>query len=1042
MKLKLPSSLLTLAALACLSTAAPAQTAARVTGVVKSSAGQAVAGAKIKAVGQNRSQELEATSAEDGTFSLPELAPDTYQISASAPRFSECAVVVEVGVGQARAIELRLNTLAEGTVIAVSKDVSADLSSASLSVNVTPQEVSSMPLNGRSYSILTLLAPGAVNLGDGGFDKLSFSGQPTSHNRYSFDGIDAGSVIDPNPGWFPVVGTQFRLQTSIETIQEFRVDTALEPAEYGMGSGGLVNVVSRSGSGQLHGSLYENFRHSDLAARDFFATGDGRLRMNQYGATAGGAIPGLLGKDRAFFFAAYERLGESSMVSGQGPVPTTTLMAISNPATARIIATLPVAPTPAPGILIVLNERSGMSRLGEWNGSARLDLNLTDRNKLALRYVKAKQWMNTLDQTTVTPRYMLAHAAPDNAMASWNGSLGTVFNELKFGLNRAPTGLTYATPFGWMSDFVALPGAQLSTWAFGGVGKQAGGDYGRAADYRSRSYSVIETVTWNRGRHSVKAGMEIRAVRVPLSTLGGTVYSFSTAGFVADLGATVSYIGDLHSEAQQNLYGGFVQDEWRVRDDLSVNAGLRYEFYTAVNASGGQARVFDMNRLGFLPSGSAPYQPSGMGLAPRLGLAWAPKAMHSRTILRLGGAIHNSPGQLRDFLGPIENATPRFSADGLSFPADLNAAAAAGRTVQTPIGIDSSSRFADRVYQWGMSVQQVLPAQFTAQAAYLGSAARDLITRRWGNLITGATPYGSLLRQNPAFGEIPYIAGGGSDNYHALQLQLNRRFAEDLLVGAQFSWSHNLTDTQSEGTTLQNPACLQCEKGPADFDVRRAASINAVYHVPLGRGSRHWNKGIAGAVLAGWSAGTLFSLRTGVPVNVTLARSDIAFMTAAGEVVSPGTPGAFPVLDTPAGGGTYGSFRPGVAAGVSPYLNRRLLVLNPEALTVPRLGTYGNLGRDALTGPGFSQLDGQASRTFHCGERAELQFRADIYNVLNHANFAPPTGILVNVSPLIQPGEAFTTAESANFGVISSTVGRNLGLGTSRQIQLGLRVSF
>jgi hypothetical protein len=271
---------------------------------------------------------------------------------------------------------------------------------------------------------------------------------------------------------------------------------------------------------------------------------------------------------------------------------------------------------------------------------------------------------------------------------------------------------------------------------------------------------------------------------------------------------------------------------------------------------------------------------------------------------------------------------------------------------------------------------------------------------------------------------------------------LNRRFAEDLLVGAQFSWSHNLTDTQSEGTTLQNPACLQCEKGPADFDVRRAASINAVYHVPLGRGSRHWNKGFAGAVLAGWSAGALFSLRSGVPVNVTLARFDISFMTAAGEVVSPGTPGAFPVLDTPAGGGTYGSFRPGVAAGVSPYLNSRLLVLNPEALTVPRLGTYGNLGRDALTGPGFSQLDGQATRTFHCGERAEVQFRADIYNALNHANFAPPTGMLVNVSPFIQPGEAFTTAQSANFGVISSTVGRNLGLGTSRQIQLELRVSF
>ena len=1042
MKFKISGFLLTIAALASVATRAPAQSTARITGVVRSSAGQAIGGAKIKAAGQNRSQELEATSAEDGAFSLPELAADTYQVSASAPRYSECAVVVEVGVGQARAIELKLNTLDESTVIAVSKDVTADLSSASLSVNVTPQEVSAMPLNGRSYSVLMLLAPGAVNVSDGGFDKLSFSGQSTSHSRYSFDGIDAGSVIDPSPGWFPVVGTQFRLQTSIETIQEFRVDTALQPAEHGMGAGGQVNVVSRSGSGQLHGSLYENFRHSDLAARDFFAVGDGRLRMNQYGATAGGPIPGLLGRNRAFFFAAFERLGESSMVSEQAPVPTPTLMAISNPATAQIVATLPVVPAPDPSLLIVLSERSGMSRLGEWNGSARLDLNLTDGNKLALRYVKARQSLDTLDQTTVTPRYMLAHAAPDNAMASWNSAMGTVFNELKFGLNRAPTELSYTTPFGWMSDFVALPGAQLSTWAFGGVGKQAGGDYGRAADYGSRSYSAIETVSWIGARHNVKAGVELRAVRVPLSTLGGTVYSFSTAGFIADLGATVSYIGDLQAEAQQNLYGGFVQDEWRVRDNLSINVGIRYEFFSAVNGSGGQARVFDMNRLSFLPSGSSPYQPTRMGLEPRLGLAWAPQAMRAKTVLRLGGAVLDSPGQLRDFLGPIQNEASRFSADGLSFPADMSAVAAAGLTVQTPIGIDASSHFAERVYQWGVSVQQVLPAQFTAQAAYLGSSARDLLTRRWGNLVAGMTPYGQLLRQNPAFGEIPYVAGGGSADYHALQLQLNRRFSADLVVGGQFSWSHNLTDTQSEGATLQNPACLQCEKGPADFDVRRAASINAVYHVPLGRGSRHWSNGFAGAALEGWSTGALFSVRSGLPVNVTLARTDVSFMTATGEIVSPGTPGAFPVLDTPAGGGTYGSFRPSVAAGVNPYLNNRLLVFNPAAFTVPQLGSYGNLGRDALMGPGFAQLDGQASRTFHCGERAELQFRADIYNAPNHPNFAPPTGMLVNVSPFVQPGEAFSMSQSANFGVISSTVGRNLGLGTSRQIQLGLRLSF
>jgi hypothetical protein len=388
------------------------------------------------------------------------------------------------------------------------------------------------------------------------------------------------------------------------------------------------------------------------------------------------------------------------------------------------------------------------------------------------------------------------------------------------------------------------------------------------------------------------------------------------------------------------------------------------------------------------------------------------------------------------------NAGSRFSADGLSYPADLNAATAAGQTVQNPEGIDSSSTFPERVYQWGASVQQLLPGQFTAQAGYLGNAGRGLITRRWGNTIDGMSPYGVVSRQNPAFGEIDYIAGGGTDNYHALQLQLNRRFTADLVIGAQYSWSHNITDTQSDETTLQNPACLRCDKGPADFDVRQAATFDVVYHVPLGSGSRHLGNGMAGKLLASWSTAVLYNVRSGIPVNVDLTRSDVSFLDPSGQVVAPGTPDARPVLDTPDGGGAHATMRPNVVSGVNPYLDNRLLVFNPAAFSVPQLGAYGNLGYNALDGPGFSQCDGQITRAFALGERSALQFRADFYNLLNHANFAQPTSTLVNVAPFVQPGEAFGSSQSANFGVISSTIGRNLGLGTSRQIQLGLRLSF
>ncbi len=1020
------------------------QTAARVTGTVRSSAGKTIAGANVKATGQNRSEPFQATSSDDGTFVFPQLSADTYQISAVATGYSEYGVVVEVGVGQTRTVELNLNTLAESSVIAVANDAATtDLSSARLSVNVTALEVSAMPLNGRGYSILTLFAPGASNRSDGGFDKLSFSGQPNRNNRYSFDGIDASSVIDPNPGWFPVVGTQFRLQTSVETIQEFRVDSALQPAEFGMGAGGQVNLVSRSGGSQLHGSVYEYFRHNDLAARDFFAvSNDSRLRMNQYGFTLGGPIPRLLGKERAFFFGAFEKLGESSRVGGYGSAPTPLLMRIVSPVTRPFLAVLPTAPAHIPGDLISVAERFGMSNLDEWNGSARLDLLPTEEHKVVLRYIKAKQSLDTLDQTTVTPRSMMAYAAPENAMASWNTVFGPVFHELKLGWNRAPTGLSYTTPYSWMRELGLVPGTQLSSWMFGGVGRLAGGEYGRSSDYRSRSYSAMETLSWSAGSHSLKSGFELRAVRVPMSMVGGTVYAFSAEGFIANLGATVTYTGDLHAEARQNLYGAFLQDEWRVRPNLTVNVGMRYEYYSPVSDANGRARVFDMSRLGYLPAGSSFYQAEKWGLAPRIGIAWAPQALKNRTILRVGSAVHYNPGALRDFLGPIQNEVQRLSGANLSYPVNMQTADAAGRAVEDPIGIDSSSHFPERVYQWGFSVQQVLPARFTAQAGYLGSAGRNLLTRRWGNLITSMTPYGQLVRQNPAFSEVRYIAGGGSSNYHALQLQLSRRFTEDLVVGAQYSWSHNLTDTQSDDQTLQNPNCLACEKGPADFDLRHSATVNAYYRVPLGRGSRHLSNGPLGYVLSGFSTGAIFNYRTGLPVNIAIARPDVVFQNAAGAVVPAGTPGARPVLNTPYGGGTRGSSRPDPAAGANPYFDDRLMMFNPAAFLVPRIGAFGSLGRNSLTGPRFSQTDFELTRTFRWGEQRSIDLRADCYNLLNHANFAAPMSSLVNGVPPHQPGTAFGMEQATFFGAISSTIGRNLGLGTARQVQLGLRLSF
>ena len=373
-----------------------------------------------------------------------------------------------------------------------------------------------------------------------------------------------------------------------------------------------------------------------------------------------------------------------------------------------------------PGQLIAPLRRSGMSRLNEWNASGRLDFTLHERHKVALRYVKARQTLDTLDMTTITPRNMQAHAGPVNAMASWDGVFGRLFQEFKVGLNRAPIGLLYTTPYGWLNDIGLLPGAQFADWMFGAVGRQAGGAWGRASDYRSRSFSMIDNLSWTKGAHNLKAGFEARDVLVPINLTGGSLYNFTTQGFIVNLGGTVAYAGDVHSGAEQRLFAGFLQDEWKARRNLTVNVGLRYEYYTPLHSSDGQARVFDMGSLSYLPAGSDFYRARTMGLAPRLGIAWAPRALRSRTILRWGGAVHYGPGQLRDLAGPVQNATTRFLASGMSFPADTAAARAAGKTLDNPVGIDATAKFPERVVQWGFSAQQVLPGRFTAQAGYLG----------------------------------------------------------------------------------------------------------------------------------------------------------------------------------------------------------------------------------------------------------------------------------------------------------------------------------
>jgi hypothetical protein len=359
-------------------------------------------------------------------------------------------------------------------------------------------------------------------------------------------------------------------------------------------------------------------------------------------------------------------------------------------------------------------------------------------------------------------------------------------------------------------------------------------------------------------------------------------------------------------------------------------------------------------------------------------------------------------------------------------------------------------RVPERNIQFGASIQQMLPGEFVAQIGYTGSLGRNLFQRSITNLITSVNPTtGAVTRQNPAFGEIDYKTSGGRDSYNALQLGLTRRYSKGLTVGVQYAWSHSLGTSQgsNEAITVQNPFCFECERGDGPADIRHYAYFNASYELPFGRGRSMLKEGVASAILGGWNLSGVLNVRTGLPINVFLVRPDVVNVDASGRVLATsGTPaaGSVAVVNTPGGGSTRATRRPNLVAGADPYLKDRnnLQWLNPAAFSIPAAGEYGNLGRNSLRGPGFSQIDFAVAKRIATAETQALEFRADFYNLLNTVNFSNPPATLPNTLPTMQPGQAFSTANSPGFGVITSTVGRTVGLGTSRQIQLGLRYSF
>lgn len=1160
------SLIISAVALLCLPTYAQTDQA-RIIGTVRDQNGALVPGASIVVKNERTGDERSATSNAEGVYILPGLRASQYTVKVDAPNFAATTVTgVQLTVGQEQTLDITVSPTGVSEsidIVAGASEAAIDTGSARIGATVDQREVVSLPLNGRQLSQLYLQAPGSVNSGSGTFGDIRFSGRAVQQNIVRFDGVEGSAIIDASPGNINgEIAGPFRLQSSLENVQEFRVDSNNYPAEFGTGTGGQISVVTKSGSNSFHGSVFEYFRNDALDAANFFDNIVGTkspLRLNQFGGSLGGPII----KDKFFFFGSYEgyrlRAGINSVEAVPGEQARICAAVVCNPTILPFLAAFraPEAAIIARGTgnnLFDVAQFQGTSTVNEDAFAVRFDYRLNPANSMYLRFFRDDG--DNVQPEGVTGRRVVTSVNPQNGVFAFQTIISpTVLNEFKFGYNGAKTRVNGQAPTINGLDLSAitlnisgntanfnLPGQGTSagTAVPGGLVRANSATNGRGQPYTPYSLSFIDNLNWTRGAHNFRFGGEVRAIRLYTDRLGGTTYTFSSLqNFLTNTLQSVQFVGDLSATspftgvsgqrlAKQEYFIAYGQDQWNVRPGLTLNLGLRYEYYTPLREKSNGQVLFDITRGVLRDPAEEAFGSKRSNFGPRLAVTWSPNpAGHGffgggKTVLRGGFGVFFGPGQTEDQIQPIESdriQTTITSGSLLAFPA--NTSAIISSFVNNPTNRSYQPRayapdyvIPERVYQYSFSYQQELPYHVVATVAYVGSQGRNLFLRSVANqILPGQATIGPTAASLPSgvgivnitngagqvtavrtvrefsivsgttvsqpFAEVDSKTAGGTDSYNALQTQLSRRFGSGLTMNAQYTFGKSVGNTagSNEARTAANNAReisdYEYDRSFNNFDVRHTFNLSAVYDLPIGRGKRFDLGGIGNALLGNWEVGTILNARSGLPIELGIVRPDVVVQcqnaagcpvsNAAGAAIvpqgfvaqlptfssaSPLPLGFIAVVNTPGGGASRNVRRPNLIPGVNPYLNSDRSLLNPAAFSVPAPGTFGDLPRNALRGPNFRQVDFILNKRIPITETMRLEFRTEVFNVFNRANFALPGSALNLGLPTLggsglQPGQPYTqSAAGPTFGLLRQTVERTVGLGTNRQIQFALRLNF
>ena len=802
-----------------------AQSDARVSGTVADANGAVIAGASVTVTNEQTGEARTVTAKDDGTFTVLALKPTKYTIKAAADSFETTTKSgVDLLVGQALGLDLTLS--AKGVSVQVDvvsgQDNIVNTASASMSANVNPREVEGLPVNGRQLSQLYLQAPGGVNSGTGTFADIRFSGRANQQNVIRYDGVEGSAIIDASPGNLNgEVPSPFRLQSSLENVQEFRVDSSNFPAEYGTGTGGQISVVTKSGGNQFHGSAFEYLRRSGLDSRNFFdnispGIAKSALTLDQFGGSVGGPII----KNKFFFFGSYERYRGRFGLNFVEAAPS---LSLAQPGAVIPGTTTPVNPAIQPYIsafrsadAVIIAGASAANgfdilqlqaneKTDEKAYAARFDYQINSLNKLYFRFFRDEG--TDIAPEGVSGRVVTIKAVPQNAVAGWQSIIkkdGSLINEFKIGYNGARTRINGSAPIVNGLDFTNLTlniSGSVANTGIAGQGTSSGisipgglvransATNGRGQPYTPYSLGFIDSLNWIRGNHNVKFGGEVRLIRLYTDRLGGTTYTFSNLNaFLANTPTSVQYLGDVSATspftngpggtrlAKQAYYIGYGQDEWKIRPGLTLSYGLRYEYYAPLREANNQQIFFNIDTGTLRPVTEQPYKSSKNNFAPRLAITWSPNQDGTgffgggKTVLRGGVGIFYGPGQTEDQIQPIESdriSSTITSGSLLAFPANIPAIVSNftnnpnNRSYQ-PRAYSNDYKIPERVMQYTFSWQQQLPGSIVSTVAYVGSQGRNLFLRSVANrILSGQTSIVNGTNIPTGFGVVNRTNAGG-----------------------------------------------------------------------------------------------------------------------------------------------------------------------------------------------------------------------------------------------------------------------------------------